>query len=84
MADSPSPTPETEKRPSLMTPTAADVPPQTVKEQRWVVVVGEGSVWATCYGTWTDYEAVVEWVRGNGWHPSNVSIHPIKEYARAR
>jgi hypothetical protein len=44
----------------------------------WIVIVGSGS-FATCYGLFASYETTVDWLRANGWHPSECAIYPIRE-----
>jgi hypothetical protein len=45
----------------------------------WIVITdNDKGVWRSCYGPLRSYDAAVEWVTRNGWHPSDVEIQPLR------
>ncbi len=46
--------------------------------QTWIVIVPDKS-WTSCYGRFDSYEEATDWVRANGWHPTDVNIYQVKD-----
>ena len=50
--------------------------PDTLR-RAWVIVT-PGKSWSEAYGPFPSHDACVEWARRNGYHPSDLGIHPLQ------